>query len=325
MKTERRHELQTNELAIWLTGWIETIRPYSKAIIGGLLLITTVWFAYAYIGKRGEQNQAQAWSAFFQAYEQGAEPDRLAEVAASFGDTRAGLWALQSAADLHLAQGTQDLFRDRQQAEEELQQAKDAYASVSQQASDPLLKQRAAFGLAQALESLGQFGPADEKYREVAEQWPNSGVGQLAQRRLEMLQQPATREWYAWFAEQKPIPSPLVDPSLLNVLPNLPDSPDISLPGPGELIRPSGESPAASSPATDGLPLNLNLDDALPIGSGSPLPTGYGRRRAQRGLQVTDTRCAHRRLGAGGIHIGAARPGRPHGGRSSPGRPLKGA
>ena len=224
-----------------------------------------MWVAFAYITNRGKQNQAQAWSAFFQAYERGAEVDRLTEVAESYADTEAGLWALQSAADVNLAEGTQDMFRDREQARAELEEAEVNYTSVAQRTNDPLLKQRAMFGQAQSLESMGNFGAAEQKYQEVAEQWPASGVGQLAQRRLEMLQRPATREWYAWFAEQEPAPSPLADPSLFNDLPSLPESPNISLPQPGELIKPSGESPAAGGgPAAGGLQLNLDLDDSLP-------------------------------------------------------------
>ena len=265
MKTERRHELQTNELANWLSEWIDTIRPYSKALVAAVLLVTTAWFAVAFTRNRGQQQQAQAWSAFFQAYEQGAESDRLAEVAETYPDSAAGLWALQSAADVDLAQGTQDLFRDRTQAKEALDQAKNAYQQVSEQAADPLLKQRAVFGMAQALESLGQFGPAEDKYREVAETWPESGVSELARQRLQQLERPATQEWYAWFAEQEPAPSPLADPSLFNDLPQLPDRPDLSLPQPGQMLKLPADDPTPSGQGETGsLPLKLDLDESLP-------------------------------------------------------------
>ncbi len=35
MKTERRHELQTNVLADSLAHWIEAIKPYGRAILAG--------------------------------------------------------------------------------------------------------------------------------------------------------------------------------------------------------------------------------------------------------------------------------------------------
>ena len=248
MKTERRHELQTNELAIWLTSWLEAIKPYSKVLLGALVLLAAVWFAVTYVRSRGRETESRAWTSLFQAYGTGAATDvaeQMADVAKSYPGTPAGLWALQTAADVHLAEGTQQLFRDREQAKQDLQQAQEAYDTISQQATDPMLKQRALFGAAQALECLGDFGQAEKKYRELSESVPDSAVGQLAGQRLLSLQQPATRDWYRWFAEQKPVARPLSDPSLFNELPKLPETTNLSLPKPGELMLPTGE------PSTD--------------------------------------------------------------------------
>ena len=42
MKTERRHELQTNILADWLGHKTEAIRPYFKLILGGIAAVLIV-------------------------------------------------------------------------------------------------------------------------------------------------------------------------------------------------------------------------------------------------------------------------------------------
>ena len=152
MKTERRHELQTNELAIWLTSWLEAIKPYSKVLLGALVLLAAVWFAAAYVRSRGRESESRAWTALFQAYTPSAASDvseQMADVAKSYPGTPAGLWALQTAADVHLAEGSQQLFRDREQAKQDLQQAQETYDTIAQQATDPMLKQRAMFGAAQ--------------------------------------------------------------------------------------------------------------------------------------------------------------------------------
>lgn len=282
MKTERRHELQTNELAIWLTGWLEAIKPYSKVLLGALVLLAAAWFAAAYVRNRGRESESRAWTALFQAYTPSAASDvseQMADVAKSYPGTPAGLWALQTAADVHLAEGTQQLFRDREQAKQDLQQAQEAYDTIAQQATDPMLKQRAMFGAAQALECLGDFDQAEKKYRELSDSAPDSAVGQLASRRLESLKRPTTRDWYRWFAEQKPVARPLSDPSLFNELPKLPETPNINLPKPGELMLPTGEpstdsgggaAPAGDLPLIPGTGPSSPADPSLPLNFGAP-------------------------------------------------------
>jgi tetratricopeptide (TPR) repeat protein len=274
MKTERRHELQTNELAIWLAGWVGKIKPYGKLILGGIILLLAVWVATAFIWNRGQKEREQAWSSFFQVYE-GADvdADQLTQMATaqSYGETEAGLWALQTAADLRLGRGAQQLFVDRTQAIEDLEKAEETYRSVTEKAQDPLLKQRAMFGLAQTLESRNNFEDAKKQYQQVVQTWPDSAVGHLAQQRIDNLQQPATQDWYAWFAEQKPVVSPLSDPSLFEDLPNLPESPNLSVPEPGQLIKPSEPAPAEEGPPGGLLPEGLNTEQsALPLDLDGP-------------------------------------------------------
>ena len=260
MKTERRHELQTNELANWLAGWVETFAPYWKLLVGACLLLCAVWVAITFVRTNQEKNRAAAWSDLFRQYERGVDLDGLASVAQTHADKEAGLWALQTAADVHLAQGTQQLFQDRVQAKTELDEARDTYQSVVDRAKDPLLKQRALFGLAQASESLNDFSTAEQRYREVVEAWPSTAVGELAQTRLEVLQRPATQKWYDWFAKQEPVASRLSEFEGLQDLSNLPDSPDISVPEAGQMLKPPGSGNDGES-ATEFQPFQLDSEN----------------------------------------------------------------
>ncbi len=278
MKTERRHELQTNELAAWLADWVKTITPYTKLILGGLILLLTAWIAWSFIQNRAQQAREEAWSRLFQVYE-GADisADQLMTVEESYRGSEAGLWALQTAADLRLAEGTQQLFVDRTQAVENLEEAEKTYRTVTEQAQDPLLKQRAMFGLAQAMESRNNFEEAKEQYQQVVKDWPDAAVARLAERRLENLRQPVTQEWYAWFAEQKPIASPLADPSLFEDLPNLPEAPNLPLPGPGQMVTPSGTLPTDEQTPGGSLPLDLDAEQPiLPLELDGPGTTTTG-------------------------------------------------
>ena len=60
MKTERRHELQNNELAAWLTVWIEKIQPYLKTVLGVLILGLVIILGIFIVQNREQQATAQA-------------------------------------------------------------------------------------------------------------------------------------------------------------------------------------------------------------------------------------------------------------------------
>ena len=65
MKTERRHELQTNELADWIGVHAERVKPYLKTIIGISVLAIAALFAMAMMrGQRQGQLEA-AWTEYF--------------------------------------------------------------------------------------------------------------------------------------------------------------------------------------------------------------------------------------------------------------------
>jgi hypothetical protein len=49
MKTERRHELQTNQLADSLAHWIEAVRPYSRAGLALVVAVAVSIFAWGYL------------------------------------------------------------------------------------------------------------------------------------------------------------------------------------------------------------------------------------------------------------------------------------
>ena len=64
MKTERRHDLETNELALRIAHWIEKVKPYTGQItiavlaLVGLLAANSVWQSFS------SDRQESAWDAF---------------------------------------------------------------------------------------------------------------------------------------------------------------------------------------------------------------------------------------------------------------------
>jgi hypothetical protein len=276
MKTERRHELQENELANWLAEKLDWLRPYSKAILGVLLLAVVALMVVSYMRGRSERMREAGWAAYFEAMA-GRSPEAFEEVANTYPGTSAAGWAMQRAADLYLDESLQQLFQDRDAAQQSVDAARELYQKILDTSNDPMLEQRATYGLAKCLEARGDFEEAKAHYEQVASRWSDSTFAALARERVNRIEQPATRQWYHWFAEQKPVRSPLTDPGMFPDLPDLPDSPNLQMPPAGQLLPGSSSgsvAPADSTPPASAPDLGLDLPAAT--GSSGSLGLDFG-------------------------------------------------
>ena len=66
MKTERRHELETNQLADSLGHWADAIRPYANSILVGILALVVAAAVYR-AQRRTAAETAAAWDEYFAA------------------------------------------------------------------------------------------------------------------------------------------------------------------------------------------------------------------------------------------------------------------
>ncbi len=259
MKTERRHELQTNVLADWLGQHLEQVKGYSKAILAVILLVTAAVIAGAYLIQDQASRSQASWGQFFQAFGE-RSPEALEIVASSHPGTPTAVWAKQAEGDIKLAEGIGDLYTNRDNAKKNLAAAEKSYLMVVANAKEKMLKERAWFGLGQVYESMSDLEKAREYYGQLAQSSPSSALGKEAQRRVDALSDPAAEKWYNWFANQKPRPPALPSspdglPGLPGLdLPNLPsdlgelsDRPDLSLPIVPP-VAPSATTPAPAAP-----------------------------------------------------------------------------
>ena len=106
MKTERRHELETNTLAKELARWVEAAKPYSK-VVGGLLVAALVIAALAmFVRRQSASAEAVAWDAYYQATEGGRPSlDELLDVADTHRGASVEPWARIAWADAQLLVG----------------------------------------------------------------------------------------------------------------------------------------------------------------------------------------------------------------------------
>jgi hypothetical protein len=212
MKTERRHELATNDLADWIGDKVEELKPYSTAIWATVLAVTVLILAAVYWSRKSEAKLEQGWDRYFQARTQ-ESLDELRNVADADPKSPAGLWARSTLGDRRLAEGVNLLFENRADAQEALSEAVDSYEYVLKNApAGSLLAERATFGLGEAFESQNELDKAREQYEALKAKWPGGAFSAEADRRLGDLERSTTKSFYDWFAKQEPKRKPAAGP-----------------------------------------------------------------------------------------------------------------
>lgn len=208
MKTERRHELQKNDLADVLGHEIEFIRPYFKTILAVLIAIVAVVFTIAFLSNQRATKNAAAWGQFFDAIAEG-DPELIEKFADNHASTRAGMWARLQAANQKLADGSRLMFEDRKEAEVSLDQArKDFQTLIDQSSAERDIKRRARFGLAQTYVAMNDPESALPILEEIVKEDEADPVGKAAAEHLAQVKRLSEAQWFAWFDKHKPTPLP---------------------------------------------------------------------------------------------------------------------
>jgi hypothetical protein len=275
MKAEKRHQLEQNLLADWLGEQIEAARPYAGTIavvaLGGVAIIALALYTFG----SGTVVGSADWSQYFSAFNERNPDTALELVAEDIPSTTPGLWAQQSIGDLHASRGLMQLFSDREAAKNSLAKAEKAYQVVLDGASDAMLKNRARLGLAKVYEGQNRTDDAKKLFEEIVAVDKDSAIGKLAAQGVERLSNRRDLELLAWFEKQTPKrPSPLggAGPGLPGLSNDLPDRPDLSLPGLG--TDPGGLTPGLNldgigSGATDTPGLEFPKPGEAPAGGGT--------------------------------------------------------
>ena len=207
MKSERRHELQHNQLADALGQTAGRVKPYLRLVGGLVVLFAVVGIAYAYITGKEGQRAATGWDEYFEAVNSG-DREHLTSISERFAGTSVAPWARIVAADMALMEGCGTLFKNKANARDLLRQAVDSYQTVLNDPRDEMLRQRALFGLGRAHESLAtldDLNKAREDYKKLVKGWPEGVYTPVAKARLADLDKNSTKEFYDWFAKYEPV------------------------------------------------------------------------------------------------------------------------
>ena len=206
MKSERRHELHHNALADWLSETAEFLRPYQTTLLGVVLVVLLAFIGASLWHRHAKEQRTQAWEQTLGAM-RGGNVAVLDEVFEHQAGTPVAEMAGVLEGDILAFEGSQKRFEDRAAAQQALDKAVTCYQQVAETGRSPMLKERATFGLARALEIQGKLDDARKKYEEVAEKWPEGAFAAAATKRAEDLQKPAIKKFYDDFAAFTPKPA----------------------------------------------------------------------------------------------------------------------
>jgi hypothetical protein len=209
MKSERRHELQHNELAEWLAKSAEAIKPYQNLLFAGVVVVLVAAVGYTLWSRQSVAQTTQAWDEMNAAVDGGNLP-QLVKVIENYPNSNVAHMAAVVLADFYLAEGCDRLFTNKATAQQELTKAIELYQAVLEQSRVPSLLERATFGLARARESKGaadDINQAEQLYEEVAANWPNGAYAAAATQRRKDLDRPATKTLYDDFRNFDPKPA----------------------------------------------------------------------------------------------------------------------
>ena len=234
-KTERRHELQQNDLAAYLEQANKRIEPYSKQILVGILLVLAVLVAFYFYNSERDADSSLATMELIQNTNQPQQDsEALSELNARFNETSAGKLAKLYEGMALVSQGNQSIYTERKDAEEKLNAGIEVLTAVASNTDDDLLKSRAHLGVALANVTLGNNEAAIEAYENVKKVNESEEMVEHATNRIESLDSQSSKAFADWFktADFTPAVLPNLDPALPSGsgLPGMPDF-DLNLPG----------------------------------------------------------------------------------------------
>lgn len=198
MKSERRHDLETNELAVRMQEWIDRLKPYSTQI--GLVIVGLIVLAYiaSALGGASVIKEQKAWDDFTLA-SYSTDPElasmKLLAENEEFASTSVPEWAYLAWANRQVQLASQTYLVDRAGTNKRLEAVQKILGNLVEGAGNQQVKERAQYGLAQTLEMLGKAEDAKKAYGRV-----KGDLAVLAKSRaeeLDNLEVAKTCEWLA--------------------------------------------------------------------------------------------------------------------------------
>ncbi len=204
MKTERRHELDTNDLAVRLTHGIEAMKPHATKIVVGIVAVVALVVVAVVVQRQNTAQNEEAWTEFILASTGNTVSiEDLESLSKNEKFKNAlGPFASLAAADQHYQKGINQLVINREVAGEHLEIAAKIYQEIKSDPNNTMIADRAAYCLALTLEAQGNIKEAIKQFEKAPGAWEEFGKA-----RAKQLSKPSSQEFYTWFATAE-LPSP---------------------------------------------------------------------------------------------------------------------
>jgi hypothetical protein len=207
MKSEHRHELQTNELSKFADKVGVFFTVHGNRIVIGICVFALAASLLIYMVRSNHAREAAAWRDLANS----SKADDFADVAKTHSGTKAAVWAQVQEGERRLSEGIQLMFSNVETGTKELELAKEALQAVVNQKGAPApVRERALFGLARSQEALssGTESEAVKTYETLLREFPLSLYKRDVESRIAALNTGSGQEFYAWFAKfDRPKPS----------------------------------------------------------------------------------------------------------------------
>jgi len=215
MKSERRHELQHNDLLESILKGYERIAPYKNAILGVSVIVIVLLIARSFWNSYSTAQSGEAWNSFGIPM---FRPDFANEqtigvmqrTAQTYPRTPAAEWADVFAGDTALMIGTNKILTEKKVGIKYLTDARDLYAKALETLTIPAAREQAMFGKARAMESLienkAQLDEVLAVYQELNKSFPKGMFKVVAEQRIKQLQKNETLTFYETLAQYTPKP-----------------------------------------------------------------------------------------------------------------------
>ncbi len=196
MKSQHRHELETNWLAKRVGDWLNVIQPYNSLIVGTVAAVVVSVVGFTYYRSASAARQSEAWNTYNQAVG-GLMPNlnTLRESAEEYPDSPMQQWADVTWADGQVWLASRSILQNRAAATEAVNRATGVYQGLLKKTSNEQLKSRAHFGLGRVYELRCELDKAREEYRAVT-----GGFADVAEQRIKDLDEADAKDTYSWLA-----------------------------------------------------------------------------------------------------------------------------
>lgn len=221
MNSERRHQLERNELADRLGNSVGAVQPALPYVLGAVAILVVGSIGWGLYTSAAQKKQAVAWTEYYFTLNE-TEGDSYLDLADEFPNSTAAGWARQTAGDAYLQRGIEAIYRNKSEGVKLIKQSIEAFQGVLNSSPPEELRGKALFGLAQANESLAKVKEATGFYSQFLGTTASPRLISAARERVAFLESEAGKEFYAWFDKQDPKPDSAIElPTDLAVPPTL--------------------------------------------------------------------------------------------------------